>query len=314
MARFLTIYATLYIAVNPMARQDLWIIADADSADKMLKLHELRNLASTDKDIELWYMFKHFDILSQSAAHYGNSLIELETGLNKMLSVKKRPPHSIVFLIGNSILNDELLTRCPSHLRHVLSELCRQLKRMMQKWVSFLPNKAKPLQDVQFFINKPLPKPESPYMRWNAMDKYQALAAARNSYNTQLIRAVHDQGFKFLNPGISSKDADLFDHIKHNSFKLTPKGLTAFWESISDSLDKLHTNKITASSNAPQALDIHQPQQGYSMTTATETFPQRRVAFRAHHEGARPYHRGNHKPHFGKTFKNIKNNQYISHY
>lgn len=234
-------------AVNPMAHNELWIIADADNADKMLKFHELRNLATTEKQYEQWYLFKNFDIITQTAKHFGNTLVELEMGLNKTLQDRRRAPHSELLLVGDSILEDEVLAHCHFHVKHVLMELCKQMKRMMQKWVSFLPSKATPLNNVQFFINKPVLKPESFFTRRNDKRTYHMLASRRNSYNSQLIRVVHELGFKFINPGISSQDAALFEHTRNHSFKLSPRGLTVFWESLSDSLDKLHTSATVAS-------------------------------------------------------------------
>lgn len=230
------------IAVNPLARHELWIISDSDSADKMLRLHELRNLASTDKNFEQWYIFKNFDLFTQTPKPFVNALVELEMGLHKTLQTRKRLPHSIVFILGDSLLEDDKLNQYQLHLRQVLSEMCKQLKKQMVKWITLLPHKATPTHNVQFFINKPIPKPEAPYLRLNNMDTFQSMSTRRNVYNSQLIKAVHDQGFKFINPGISSKDAKLFEHVKSNTYKLSPQGLTVFWETLSDSLDKLHGN------------------------------------------------------------------------
>lgn len=292
--------------MNPLARQEIWIIADADSADKMLKFHELRNLAATHKNFEQWYLFKNFDIFTQSASHYGNALIELELGLNKTLSVRKRAPHSIILLIGDSILEDDILSSCPGNVRHVLSEVCNQVKRMMQKWISFLPAKAKPLHDVQFFINKPLPKPESPFLRWNAMDTFHALAGKRNQYNTQLIKVVHDHGFKFINPGISSKDGDLFELIKNNTFRLSPRGMTAFWECLSSSVDKLHGN------NLADFKTDHRHSTGNNALTLGEHHPSalRRPITTPGQTNNRRFSQGRNRPPYNKSQNSARNVQF----
>lgn len=228
-----------------MAREEIWIIADSDNADKTLKLHQLKNLAVSDIRIEKWYLFSAFDIVTQTAKPIGNAFQQIENGLLKTMGERPRLPHSVIVLLGDSFLDDRKLHLNKNYLFDVLHHLFRQLKRQIDKLTELLPQKARPIKEVQFFITKPLPKPER-YFK-GRLHIFQKLAKTRHAYNDQFIKALRGAGMSFINPGISSKDGHYFTKVTASwgkeKFILTPDGLAAYWESISKSLHTLHETK-----------------------------------------------------------------------
>lgn len=129
-------------AVNIMARQEVWLIADNGSADKMVKLHQLKNLASTDIAIRQWYLFSNFDIFTQTAKCIGNAFNQLENCLLKTIQERPRPPHSIVFVLGDEFLHDRKLGQNAENLYQVLFQMAKQLKRQVNTYCDQLPGKG----------------------------------------------------------------------------------------------------------------------------------------------------------------------------
>lgn len=230
-----------------MAREDLWIIADNHSVDKMVKFHQLKNLASTDLALGQWYLFSHFDIHSQTAKAFGNAFQQLERGLLNTMKERPRPPHSIILLLGDSLLTDKVLSFNPQNLFVVLHGMLKQLKCQVKTYIDLLPTKAKPLQDIRLMITKPLPKPEKFYK--NNPHKLAQLAKARHIYNDKLVAAIKLLNMNFINPGIQPSNTRAFTKTNSNDkedmqFVLTPEGLHQFWYSISSGLEKLHKGLI----------------------------------------------------------------------
>lgn len=229
-----------------MARQELWIIADNDNADKTLKLHQLKGLSTSEITIASWYIFSSFDITTQTSKAIGNAFQQIENGLLKTMSERPRLPHSIIILLGDSFLNDTKLCYNPNNLFEVLHCMFRQLKRQVLKFTELLPQKAKPIQDIKFFVTKPLPKPER-FFR-SRMYAFHKLSKQRHTYNDQFIKALHAAGMSFINAGISTKDGNLFNKTTsatgRENFILSLEGLRTYWESISWSLEKLHKGAI----------------------------------------------------------------------
>lgn len=179
-----------------MARDEIWLIADNDSADKMVKFHQLRNLASTDMALGQWYIFSCFDTFTQTAKCIGNAFSQLENCLLKTMSERPRPPHSIVFILGDEFMNDRKLCTNPDNLAKLLFRMLKQLKRQVQVYTEQLPVKARPLKDIRLFVTKPLPKPEKFFK--NRMHVFQRLAKARHVYNDKLIAALHGLNMNFI--------------------------------------------------------------------------------------------------------------------
>lgn len=237
-----------------MARHEIWIISDNDGADKMLKFHQLKNLADTDLAIRQWYLFAHFDTYTQTAKSTGNAFSQLENCLLKTMQERPRPPHSIVFILGDEFLDDRKLSQNPDHLYYVLHKMAKQLKRQVLEYVDKLPDKAKPMSNIRLFITKPLPKPEKFFK--NRMHIFQKLAKARHTYNDKLIAVVHGLNMNFINPRIQPTNGRAFVRTRINNrdkFILTPEGLHQFWYSLSASLEKLHRGLLRGhASDAPE--------------------------------------------------------------
>lgn len=234
------------------ARNEIWIISDNNNADKMMKFHELKNSSNTDLSLASWYIFEAFDTHIQTANSIGNAYQQLERCLNKTLEERDRVPHSIIFLLGDQFLNDKKLMYNTDNLRQVLMSLCKQLKWLIQTYISYLPNKVKPLQPIQLFITKPLPKPEGLFrLRKELFRKH---AADRHKYNEQLVSVLHEFDFKFINAGITSEDTKAFNKCllgKSEKIILSPHGLYQFWQSIRHSLLRLHKGAIGSSARTP---------------------------------------------------------------
>lgn len=228
-----------------MARHEIWIIADNDSADKMLKFHQLKNLSMTDEETAKWYIFAAFDTFTQTAKSIGNAFQQLECGLLKSLEERPRPPHSIIFLLGDSFMNDNKLCLNTSNLEAVLYAMLKQLKRVVWTYIDSIPNKAKPTNDVRLYVLKPLPKPERFFKGKGQL--LALFAKRRHVYNNKLINVLHELGMQFINAGINQSDGHAFIKIpakQHGSsrdkFILSPHGLNIYWRTISESLAKLH--------------------------------------------------------------------------
>lgn len=207
----------------------------------MVKFHQLKNLAATDLALAQWYIFANFDTFTQTAKCNGNAFQQLESALLKTFKERIRPPTLIVFLLGDSLLDDSILNFNANNLYQVLFTMCKQLKRQVANYIEALPNKAKPLKPVRLFVTKPLPKPESFF--GSRTDKLQQLAKKRHTYNNKLVSALQHLDISFINPGIQSSNSRAFSRIRDGSnkdkFKLTPEGLEQFWYSLSTSLQKL---------------------------------------------------------------------------
>lgn len=243
-----------------MARHEIWIIADNDSADKMLKLHQLKNVAPSDADISQWYLFSAFDIFTQTAKAVGNCFQQLERGLLKTMQERPRVPHSIIFILGDSLLEDAELCWNPNNLAMVLHSMFKQLKRQMYNFIDMLPQKARPITEVQFFTTKALPKPEKFYR--NRIKTFYNMARARHAYNDKLVKSLRELGMNFINPGISANEPHLFTRItltlKKEKFKLNENGLHAYWQSISSTLYNLHKGHIKTTKSSRQGTPTFQ--------------------------------------------------------
>lgn len=250
-----------------MAREDIWIIADNDSADKMVKLHQLKNLASTDLAVGQWYIFSHFDIFTQTAKPMGNIFQQIERGLLNAMRERVRPPTSIVFLIGDSLLNDEKLSFNSQNLYIVLHSIFKQLKNQVRNYTELLPWKTRPIKDIRLFVNKPLPKPEK-FFKHRQSELLKA-AKARHIYNDKLVAALRQLNMNFINPGIHQANARAFNRTTtmdgRESFILTPDGLHQYWYSLSAGLEKLHKGPIGAQLQQGSKT-------GRACTTATPQF------------------------------------------
>lgn len=226
----------------------MWIIADHDSADKMVKFHQLKNLSMTDDQTAQWYIFAAFDTFTQTASNIGNVFQQLERGLLKTIAERPRVPHSIIFILGDSLLDDFQLMWNPFNLEAVLRAMFKQLNRVTQIYMDTIPGKAKPLTEIKLYVNKPLPKPER-FFR-NKQMEYNQVAQRRHTYNDKLVLVLREFGISFINPGISPADGQAFIKIqatrssKADRFILSPQGLTLFWKSISEGLAKLHEGPI----------------------------------------------------------------------
>lgn len=254
----LTIRLYLNFTVNIMARNEMWIIADNDSADKMVKFHQIKNLAASDARIQKWYIFCAFDTYTQTAKDIGNVFQQLERGLLKTMTERPRAPHSIIFLLGDALLDDKKLGYNSKNLRDVLMQMCKQLKRTTMTYVDMLPAKAQPLSEIKLFITKPLPKPEALLKHKGQVHR---LAKQRHCYNNQLIPVLKELGISFLNPGIAASDTRAFQAVKdkngRDKFLLSPQGLHQFWDSISTSIQKLHIGR--AGQNPSSIIKGHKP-------------------------------------------------------
>lgn len=228
-----------------MARQEIWLIADNSSADKMVKLHQLKNLSSTDMAIGQWYLFSNFDIFTQTAKCIGNAFNQLENCLLKSMNERPRPPHSVVFILGDEFMDDKKLSLVPENLHQVLYRMVKQLKRRIEEYVDQLPGKAKPLSSIKIFITKPMPKPEKFFK--NRMHVFQKLARVRHMYNDKFVTVIQALNINFINPGIQPTNARAFFRTtvgNREKFVLTPEGLEQFWYSLSISLEKLHRGQL----------------------------------------------------------------------
>lgn len=241
----------LYFTANIIAREEIWIIADNDSADKMIKFHQLKNLTSSDLVLAQWYIFASFDIYTQTASSIGNAFQQLERGLLKTMEERIRPPHSIIFILGDSLLDDKQLNFVPENLFAVLSRMLRQLKQQVNNYVELLPGKAKPLKEIKLFVTKPLPKPENLF-RGRAMELMR-LAKNRHAYNQKLVGAIQQHHWNFLNPGIQPTNGRAFQKLKDSKGKdkytLTLDGLHQYWYAINTGLEKLHKGLIGCKDN-----------------------------------------------------------------
>lgn len=239
-------FLILVFVVNIMAREEIWIVADNDSADKMVKFHQLKNLASSDLAIAKWYLFSNFDTFTQTARDFGNAFQQLERGLLNAMKERNRPPTSIIFLLGDSFLDDSKLSLNPCNLYTVIYAMLKQLKHQVRTYTEILPNKAKPLREVKLFITNPLPKPEKFFK--NRSSEFQKLAKVRHTYNDKLVSALQKLDMNFLNPGIHPSNTRAFHSIRTPGFKdkftLTPEGLHQYWYSLSTGLEKLHAGQL----------------------------------------------------------------------
>lgn len=234
------------ISANIMARNEIWIIADNDNADKMVKFHQLKNMTTSDLVLAQWYIFTSFDIFTQTATSIGNAYQQLERGLLKTMQERPRPPHSIIFLLGDSFLDDRTLATVPNNLFIVLNQMMKQIRRQVDSYADMLPDKAKPIKEIKMFVTKPLTKPERFFKSRQA--DLQRLTRARHTYNEKLILALQQNNMNFLNPGIQSTNGRAFQRIKNNKgtdkYMLTPEGLHQYWYALSSSLRKLHRGTI----------------------------------------------------------------------
>lgn len=228
-------------AVKPMARKELWILADADNAGKMVKFHELKATSDTDKNIADWYIFKNFDIFTVTAQSVGNTLSQTENSLIAALNTRNRLPNIIMILMGDQLLADKQLMAVPRYLRQIFDDIFGRCQKHVRQWMSFLPPKAQPFYQPKFMVVKPLPKPERQFQ--GREELYQELLTQRKAYNDQLVPALHKANMQFVNVGITHMDSEAFiriGHIQDANFKLSPKGLRRYWEQASEAIAKLN--------------------------------------------------------------------------
>lgn len=192
-------------AARIMAQEEVWIIADNDSTDKMVKFHQLKNLVSLDLALAQWYLFANFDTYTQTASATGNAFQQLERGLLNAMRERDGTPHSILFILGDSFLEDEKLLYNPQNLYTVLLAMCKQLRNQVRNYTEILPTKTQPLQEIKLFVTKPLPRPEQFFK--NRQHVYQQASKARHLYNNKLVAALHALNMNFINPGIQGSNA-----------------------------------------------------------------------------------------------------------
>lgn len=241
--------ALFLLAVNPQARRDLWILADADSSDLMFRFQQIRDTAKTDTYYSSWFMFDNFDIFSHTSTSTGMQITQILNALISMLNSYRRLPAVIVIVMSERLMYDSALKI--SDTREVLRSLCRQLVRCIESWLDQVPSKAKPTEKTRIYITKLLPKPSAYFTK--EIDKLKFFSSIRREYNTALVAAVKEFGIGFINVGINQEDGLFFKRAKrHDDFNLSDKGLVAFWTGVSTALhnlngmtqiDKQHTQK-----------------------------------------------------------------------
>lgn len=244
----------LLFSVNPQAAHDLWIISDYDSSEKMFRFHQLRDTAKADDYYANWYIFRNFDIYTHTSTATGFQLSQIINSVISMLNSYRRLPHSLVIIMGEKLMHDKLLQI--DDVEQVLAALCKKVLRAIECWMEKVPFKVLPQTKPRIYITKPLPKPESFY-QGNLKEKFAKFASVRRSFNTSLVKVVQQFGIGFINVGINQTDHTYFKRTQsNNKFALTDKGLIAYWEGISNALEKLATVRIPDKNNSATTIQL----------------------------------------------------------
>lgn len=214
----------------------MWIISDYDSSDKMMRFHQLKQMAKTDSCYAEWFMFNNYDIFTHTSTNTGLQTTQILNALTSMLNSYRRLPAIIVVVMGDKLMHDKVLLE--QDLGDVLHNLCKRLIRQVESWLEKIPAKAIPDRKPQIYITKPLPKPEGFF--GDSKEKFRNFASARKIYNSKLVAAVKQFGIGFINVGITQEDTAYFKKgLETGKFLLTDKGLLAYWDGVSSALLKL---------------------------------------------------------------------------
>lgn len=228
----------ILIAVNPQASADIWILGDANSTDKMFRLHQIREQAKTNEQYQAWFTFSNFDVFMHTAIDTGFLVTQIQNALISMLNSHRRLPSVILICMSDRLMHDKVLQH--QDIAHELDGLCRNILRLLESWMDSVHYKVLPTSKPQIYITKPIPK-QAKYFANN--DKLLAkFGAIRRDYNNILVSTVKKHGIGFINVGITAQDGHLFNTTKwNNRFALNDKGLKTFWIGVDNTLQKLST-------------------------------------------------------------------------
>lgn len=247
----------LSLAVNPQARQDLWIVADADSSDKMFRFHQIKELSKTEKHYGNWYIFRNFDVFSHTSTATALQLTQIINAVIAMLNSYRRLPAILLIVMSENLMHDKLLSA--HDLRAALRTLCRTIIQTVESWIDGLPLRAKPIQKTQIYITKPLPKPSS-YLR-SKPELIAKFASIRKEFNTALVDVVREFGIGFVNTTINQEDGVFFKSTTNpTKFALSQKGLDAYWTGLNNALENLAALSLQShiTQNLPSQQDLKQ--------------------------------------------------------